>query len=245
MIRLPALVMASLTLAIALVTPFDVASARKKVAPTANDAMPPEADPMAAGMMDLYRPIEVSRMTDSELSCEQLFAESGHLDRQLAAMPKPVDPMLASQKMQDDMRKKMQGQQRKAKAGGIASSLLSLVPGVGGIAGGLAASAMRPNMADMTPDTGAFMADMQKSAMQGRARAEHEARKAHVTDLFLDRSCKVSTLDQAAVQAATRVLDGSSETAIAAPRIAAPNEAPADAAAAAPVAPVAPVAADP
>lgn len=203
--RLATIALASI--AIALASPCHAALA-KRPDPPATTEMPPESDPMVASMMEMYRPIEVSRMTDSELSCEELFAESGYLDGRIAAMPKPVDPMVASQKMQDDLRKKMQGQQRKARAGGLASSLLSMVPSVGGIAGGLAASAMRPNMGDMMPDTSAFMADMQKSAMQSRALSELQARKAHVTNLFLDRSCKVSTLDQAKVASAMRKLDG-------------------------------------
>ena len=81
-------------------------------------------------------------MSDSDASCEQLYAESDYLDARVAAMPKAMDPMEVSARMQEDMmaaQKKAMGGMR---AKGMASSLLSMIPGVGGIAGGLASSAL-------------------------------------------------------------------------------------------------------
>lgn len=135
----------------------------------------------------------VAKMSDGDASCEQLFAESEQLQKEIAALPKPEDPMAISQKMTDDImasqRKAMQG----ARAKSLASSVLSMVPGVGG----LAASALSPGMGSM-PDTSKemekHMKALQESTAASMAIYQRQARQQHVTDLFLDRSCKVSQL---------------------------------------------------
>jgi hypothetical protein len=135
----------------------------------------------------------VAKMSDGDASCEQLFAESEQLQKEIAALPKPEDPMAISQKMTDDImasqRKAMQG----ARAKSLASSVLSMVPGVGG----LAASALSPGMGSM-PDTSKemekHMKALQESTAANMAIYQRQARQQHVTDLFLDRSCKVSQL---------------------------------------------------
>jgi hypothetical protein len=116
-------------------------------------------------------------------------------------MPKAPDPMAASAQMQEEMlqaQKKMMGGMR---AKSMASSLLGMVPGVGGIAGGLASSAMSrgPNMDAMGEVTRKAMARMQESTQAMMALSQLQMRNAHVTELFLSRQCKVSMLDQAAV----------------------------------------------
>ena len=102
--------------------------------------MDPEA--MAQMYTSMGDPGSAARMSDSDASCEQLYAESDYLDARVAALPKAMDPMEASAKLQEDMmaaRKKAMGGMR---AKGMASSLLGMIPGVGGIAGGLASSAL-------------------------------------------------------------------------------------------------------
>lgn len=135
----------------------------------------------------------VAKMSDGDASCEQLYAESEQLQKEIAALPKPEDPMAISQKMTDDImssqRKAVQG----ARAKSFASSVLSMVPGVGG----LAASALSPGMGSM-PDTSKdmqkHMKALQESTAANMAIYHRQARQQHVTDLFLDRSCKVSQL---------------------------------------------------
>src|SRR3954453_14285607 len=103
-----------------------------------------DIDPEAMAQMysSMGDPGSAARMSDSDASCEQLYAESGYLDARVAAMPKAVDPMEVSARMQEDMmaaQKKAMGGMR---AKGMASSLLGMIPGVGGIAGGLASGAL-------------------------------------------------------------------------------------------------------
>lgn len=196
-----------------------------------------EADlPMDDFSMDALmepEPVNVARMTDSDLSCEQLYAESDWIEARIAQMPKPEDPLAQGARMQEEMLSQVEKQQRAMRARGMASSLLSMVPGVGG----LAASAM--SAGSMTPDVSEpmnrYMQEMQASQELTRALAEQKARKAHVTNLFLARGCRVSALDQVQVQAARRRLEGGTE----------PDAAPAPAVAALPAADTASLATEP
>lgn len=150
---------------------------------------------------------DVIRLSDADASCEQLYAEATSLEQQIAAMPKAPDPMEAIRQMQQDMEKAQKAMMGGSKAKGIAGSLLSMVPG-----GGLAASAL--SMVGR-PDPGAMSASMDKSI---RAQQESlvitmrlanlQARREHLTTLFLDRQCKVSALDRGAVTAAEIQVDG-------------------------------------
>lgn len=172
--------------------------------------MDPEA--MAQMYSSLGEPGSAARMSDSDASCEQLYAESAYLDARVAAMPKAMDPMEASAKMQEDMmaaQKKAMGGMR---AKGMASSLLSMIPGVGGIAGGLASSALSRGGGGMEAAgkaTRKAMKEMQDNNQAMMASAQLQMRKGHVTQLFLARSCKVSTLDAAQVANARGSLEAS------------------------------------
>ena len=187
--------------------PFAISSpARAQLAPV-NSGM--DADAMAQMYTSMGNPGSAARMSDSEASCEQLYAESTYLDARMAAVPKAPDAMEASAQMQEEMlqaQKKMMGGMR---AKGMASSLLSMVPGVGSIAGGLASSAMSrgPNLDAMNEVTRKATARMQESTRAMMALSQLQMRNAHVTELFLSRDCKVSKLDKAAVSASRVRLD--------------------------------------
>lgn len=143
-----------------------------------------------------FEPPNVARMTDSDASCEQLFAEADHLEKQVAGLPKPEDPMALSQKMTEEIMASQQKAMQSARARGVASSVLGMVPGVGG----LAAQALSPGMGSMS-DTNAqmqkHMKAIQESTQASMAIYSLQARQEHLTDLFLDRGCKVSQLDAA------------------------------------------------
>lgn len=173
----------------------------------------------AQGMAQMYasmgNPASAARMSDSDATCEQLYAESAYLEARVAALPKAEDPMQASMKMQEEMlqaQKKMMGGMR---AKSMASGLLGMVPGVGGIAGGLASSAMSrgPNLDAMGQAQRKAMTQMQESTQAMMAVSQLQMRNSHVTQLFLSRSCKVSTLDPEAITAArARLEQGEAET---------------------------------
>ncbi|KAF1716916.1 hypothetical protein CSC74_08595 [Pseudoxanthomonas yeongjuensis] len=173
-----------------------------------------DIDPAAMAQMysSMGDPGSAARMSDSDASCEQLYAESNYLDARVAAMPKAMDPMEVSAKMQEDMmaaQKKAMGGMR---AKGMASSLLSMIPGVGGIAGGLASSALSRSSGGMEAAgeaTRKAMKEMQDNNQAMMAGAQLQMRKGHVTRLFLARDCKVSTLDRSLVASARGSLEAS------------------------------------
>jgi hypothetical protein len=176
-------------------------------------AQPADMDPEAMAQMysAMGAPGGAARMSDSDASCEQLYAESGYLDARVAALPRAIDPMEVSARMQEDMlaaQKKAMGGMR---AKGMASSLLGMIPGVGGIAGGLASSALRGDggMDAAGEATRKAMEEMQDNNQLMMAGAQLQMRKGHVTQLFLARGCKVSALDQSLVATARGSLEAS------------------------------------
>lgn len=151
----------------------------------------------------------VSRLSDSDATCEQLFAESEWLGARIAAMPKVVDPMELARQSTEDMRqaqKKMMGGQR---ARSFGSALLGLVPGGGIAAGALSSMGGRPNTDAMYDAMDKTMLAQQESMATMAQQAQLHGRREHVTGLFLERSCKVSTLDRGAVSQATAALERS------------------------------------
>jgi hypothetical protein len=180
----------------------------------ASRAQSADIDPQAMAQMypSMGDPGSAARMSDSDASCEQLYAESDFLDARVAAMPKAIDPMEVSARMREDMmaaQKKAMGGMR---AKGMASGLLGMIPGVGGIAGGLASSALSRGGGGMEAAGEAArkaMKEMQDNNQAMMASAQLQMRKDHVTRLFLARNCKVSTLDPSQVAGAQRSLQAS------------------------------------
>lgn len=148
----------------------------------------------------------VARLSDSDATCEQLYAEAEWLGTRIAALPKAVDPMELARQSTEDMRqaqKKMMGGQR---ARSFGSALLGLVPGAGMAAGALSSLGGRPNTDAMYDAMDKTMQAQQASMATMAQQAQLHGRREHVTELFLERSCKVSTLDRAAVAQATTQL---------------------------------------
>jgi hypothetical protein len=78
----------------------------------------------------------VARLTDAEAGCEQLYAEAEFLADRIEAMPKPEDSGELAMRMQADMQKAQEKMMAAQRAKSVGSSLLAMVPGVGGIAAG-------------------------------------------------------------------------------------------------------------
>ena len=152
-------------------------------------------------MMGMGEMPSVAKMSDSDASCEQLFAESEHLEKEIAALPKGEDPMALSQKMTDEIMTSQRQAMQSARAKGMASSLLSMVPGVGGLAAQALATSMG-RMGDTSEQMQKHMKALQDSTAANMAIYQRQARQQHVTDLFLDRSCKVSQLQPEALATA-------------------------------------------
>ncbi len=166
------------------------------IAPAARAQMSPYG---GMGELGGFEPASVAKLSDSDATCEQLYAEATHLENRVAAMPKPEDVGAISQKMTEEIMASQQKAMQSARARGMASSVLGMVPGVGG----LAAQALSPGLGSMRNDTSEqmqkHMQAMQESTQASMAIYQLQARQQHLTDLFLDRQCKVSQLDANAV----------------------------------------------
>ncbi len=173
-------------------------------------ALPPASAQVMPDPSLFGQPPDVARLSDSDASCEQLFAESEWLRTRIASMPKGPDPMEMSRQMQEDMRqaqKKMMSGQR---ARGIGSALLGLVPGAGMAAGALSSLGRSGPNTDALYDAMDKNMKAQQESMEAMGRlAQLHGRREHLTGLFLDRRCKVSGLDRNAVAHATARLDAS------------------------------------
>jgi hypothetical protein len=174
----------------------------------ATPAIAQVAMPDAAAMMDPTA--AVARLSDAEAGCEQLYAEATHLEGTIAAMPRPEDPAALAMKMQADMRdaqKKMIAGQR---ARSMGASLLSLVPGGGMVAGAVSSLGGRGSTATMDKAINASMQAQQESVQAMMAASRLQARQDYVTRLFVERGCRPSQLDGAAVASARSALAGGS-----------------------------------
>ncbi len=146
-------------------------------------------------------PMGVRKMTDSDLSCQQLFAEAEGLEKTLAEQKAAAASV---QQAADDTRNAMMEQ---AMGGGgiqatsMASGLLSMIPGVGMAAGlvGSAASqaATSARMAGIQESTRKMMETQQKAIDMQQSMYYSQARHDHLVELFLKKDCKVSQLKAA------------------------------------------------
>ena len=178
-------------------------------APVAAQSTMADAGAMFDGTM------AVARLSDAEASCEQLYAEATHLERTVAAMPKPEDPATLAMKMQADMREAQQRMVAGQRARSLGTSLLSLVPGAGMVAGAVSSLGSRgAGTAALDKTIEDSMRAQQDSVAAMMALARLQARQGYVTQLFVERGCKPSQLDAAAVAVAAAALGDSGADAI-------------------------------
>lgn len=150
---------------------------------------------------------DVVRMEDADASCEQLYAEAGSLAGRIAASPPPPDPMEAAQEMQAEIREARQSMIAAHRARSVASSLLGLVPGAGTVAGSALAAAAGAPGTDTVHDAVGRQLQLQRKIMAAlMEQARLRARREHLTTLFLQRGCKVTTLDSEALEQAASPL---------------------------------------
>lgn len=124
-------------------------------------------------------PIDRIRMTDNELSCAQIHAEAGDMER-----------IISEAKAAED---KQRTSATAAGAAGTAAEIAGrtgLFGAFGGITGALFGQAATQTAANVVQQSSA------QSAQQAAERAKQAAaRKEHLTGLFLAKECKASDLD--------------------------------------------------
>lgn len=162
----------------------------------ASAAMPPMHFPAPA-------PRNVRKLSDSDLTCAQIHAETQALEQ--ASQGPQAEAALAQAAMtatQNEMTQSVNSMRGAGVVGGIGSavgsSLLGMIPGAGQIQGyamQAAAEARRASMQDSVQK----MMQAQTQLMNAEQALEHaRARSDHLADLFLRKGCKLSEMKAAA-----------------------------------------------
>jgi hypothetical protein len=194
----------ALRLASALFASLALLSAHAQLPSTEDAADEAETFALPAGMGNAAfgnPPMGVRKMTDGDLSCQQLFTEAEGLEKTLAEQKTAV---ASAQQSADDTRNAMMEQ---AMGGGgiqatsMASGLLSMIPGVGmaaGLVSGAASqAATSARMAGIQESTKRMMETQQKAIEMQQSMYYSQARHDHLVELFLKKDCKVSQLKAA------------------------------------------------
>lgn len=144
-------------------------------------------------------PAGVKKISDARLSCEQIHTETETLQAKLAEQQAAATATL---KAAEDARQKMfqqSGGGLSSLQGGAstATNLLSMIPGVGAVAGmfgGMTAQAsMNSRMAEAQQSTNVLMETQQKAMDAQIAMGTTQARHEHLVEMFLARNCKLPT----------------------------------------------------
>jgi hypothetical protein len=143
------------------------------------------------------QPAGVKKMSDARLTCPQIHAETEALQARLAEQQSDAMATLAAA---EDARQKML-QQTGGGLGSLqggastATGLLSMIPGVGmvaGMFGGISQqAAMNSRMAEAQQTTNAMMATQQKALDAQMAMGATQARHEHLVEMFLAKNCKL------------------------------------------------------
>lgn len=193
---------------LALMTALTVETLWAQTPQTPPTPLPPQAsgsvessapESVAAATAARYsgQPAGVKKMSDARLTCPQIHAETEALQARLAEQQAET---MATLTAAEDARQKMLQQT----GGGLSSlqsgastatGLLSMIPGVGmvaGMFGGISQQAtMNSRMAEAQQTTNAMMATQQKALDAQMAMAATQARHEHLVDMFLAKNCKL------------------------------------------------------
>jgi hypothetical protein len=143
--------------------------------------------------------IERVKMTDNDLSCKQIFLEIGQMDGVIARASQPVAVATAPAGATPDNSAAVGAgvagavaQTAMARSGGF-GGFGGLGGGLGGMFGGIAQQAMnsQAQQQQAAAQAAAQQAQMQ-AQQQGLMGQQAQARKEHLTGLFLSKGCKMS-----------------------------------------------------
>lgn len=151
--------------------------------------------------------IERVKMTDNDLSCQQIYAEIGQMDGLIARANQPVAmPAAAAADPNAGQGGAVAGQV----VGAVAQTAVARSGGFGGFGGfgglGGALGGMIGNIASQAGQQQAQQAAAQQQAAQQQAAAQQQqnalvgqqaqGRKDHLTGLFLSKGCKMSDVQK-------------------------------------------------
>jgi hypothetical protein len=141
----------------------------------------------------------VRKLSDGELACGQIYAESQELEKGLLAWQAEA---AQTQQAMEDTQNEMMNRANSARGGGmgaaIGGGLLGLIPGGGHVAGYAAQAAAEARRADMQESVNRMMQAQTRLMKLEQAMEHAQARGEHLADLFLKKGCRLSEVKAAA-----------------------------------------------
>lgn len=141
----------------------------------------------------------VRKLSDSELTCTQIYAETQALEKSSQAhQAESTQAQAAMTETQNDMMKQANSMGGGGFGSAVGSSLLGMIPGAGQIQSYAMQAAAEARRASMQ-DSAQKMMQAQTQLMKLEQAMEHaQARSDHLADLFLKKGCKLSEVKAAA-----------------------------------------------
>jgi hypothetical protein len=156
-----------------------------------------------AGTIAHAQTIERARMTDNDLSCQQIYNETVQMDAVISRVSQPVAPVAVAADTSANVGAQVAGAvAQTAIAQGAVRSGFGGFGGLGGFGGGSLLGGLLGGAAQQAATTNAqqqAMAQQQNNlqAQQGAVMAQQaQGRKEHLTTLFLSRGCKLGDMQR-------------------------------------------------
>lgn len=145
----------------------------------------------------------VRKLSDSELTCAQIYAETRALEKtSQAQQAEATQAQTAMTETQNEMMKSADSMPGSGIGSAIGNSLLGMIPGAGQVQGYAMQAAAEARRASMQ-DSAQKMMQTQTRLMKLEQAMEHaQARSDHLADLFLKKGCKLSEVKAAVTNAA-------------------------------------------
>lgn len=141
----------------------------------------------------------VRKLSDSELTCGQIYTESQGLEKGLLTWQAEA---AQTQQAMEDMQNEMMNRANSARGGGmgaaIGGGLLGLIPGGGQVAGYAAQAAADARRAEMQEGVNRMMQAQTRLMKLEQAMEHAQARSEHLADLFLKKGCRLSDVKASA-----------------------------------------------
>lgn len=141
----------------------------------------------------------VRKLSDSDLTCAQIYAETQALEKSSQAhQAESTQAQAAMTETQNDMMKQANSMGGGGFGSAVGSSLLGMIPGAGQLQSYAMQAAAEARRASMQ-DSAQKMMQAQTQLMKLEQAMEHaQARSDHLADLFLKKGCKLSEVKAAA-----------------------------------------------
>lgn len=137
----------------------------------------------------------VRKLSDGELSCAQIYAETQALEKTgEAQQAEATQAQQAMAQSQDEMMKQANGMRGGGVGSAIGNSVLGMIPGAGYVQGMAMQAAASARMANMQDNVNKMMQAQNQLMNHEQALELTRARSEHLTELFLKKGCKLSSL---------------------------------------------------